>query len=175
MSSFELVFSRRFSMAHRLIAGCSAKCATPHGHNEIVTVKLVSLASRPLDQNANMVAEFAQAKASWHQWIDGAVDHALQLNSEDSLIEFFRQNEPDKLSRLLITPGDPTTEMLAVCFMSKLNTLLVKGKTWLTCIEVAIEETPTNTVVFNGNPSHHLGNRPAWWNRSDMSINDLSL
>ena len=33
-------FTRRFSMAHRLIADAGSKCAVPHGHNEFVTVTL---------------------------------------------------------------------------------------------------------------------------------------
>ena len=36
---FSLIFSRRYSMAHRLLSGGSPKCAVPHGHNETVTVK----------------------------------------------------------------------------------------------------------------------------------------
>lgn len=171
--SFKLVFSRRYSMAHRLISGCSAKCATPHGHNEVVTVRLAAIASRPLDQHINMVEEFAQAKATWHQWLDQCVDHAFQLSDQDPLIDYFRDLEPDKVSRLLITPGDPTTEMLAVCFMSKLNAFLQNDSSGLHCVEVTVEETPTNTVTFDGNPIHHLGLEPAWWNRPDFSINDL--
>ena len=42
---FSLIFSRRYSMAHRLLSGGSPKCAVPHGHNETVTVKLK--ATRP--------------------------------------------------------------------------------------------------------------------------------
>lgn len=168
-----LIFSRRYSMAHRLITGCSTKCATPHGHNEVATVRLAPIAPQPLDRNANMVEEFARAKATWHHWIDHHVDHAFQLSDRDPLIGFFQNSEPDKVSRLLVTAGDPTTEMLAVCFMSKLNAFLRHDRSGLICIEVAIEETPTNTVIFNGIPTHHLGSNPAWWNRPDYSINDL--
>ena len=46
---FSLVFSRRFAMAHRLLADASAKCAIPHGHNEVVTVRLVATRPLPLD------------------------------------------------------------------------------------------------------------------------------
>ena len=35
-----LEFTRRYAMAHRLLATKSAKCAIPHGHNEFVTVRL---------------------------------------------------------------------------------------------------------------------------------------
>ena len=39
-----LEFTRRYAMAHRLLATKSPKCAIPHGHNEFVTVRLAPLA-----------------------------------------------------------------------------------------------------------------------------------
>lgn len=178
-NDFTLVFRRRFSMAHRLIAGDSVKCSVPHGHNEFVSVRLEPVAAKPLDGAANMVESFARAKASWHGWIDGHVDHALQLSHRDPLIGYFRGHEPDKLPHLLITPGDPTTEALAACMMAKANALFAAERSPLRCVEVEIEETPTNTVVFRGAPDLHLDasylGRPGtpWWLRGDMSINDL--
>jgi 6-pyruvoyltetrahydropterin/6-carboxytetrahydropterin synthase len=176
---FGLVFSRRYSMAHRLRSAGSGKCAVPHGHNELVIVKLEATAARPLDGSSNMVEPFEIAKARWHRWIDEAVDHAFQLSDGDPLIDFFREREPDKLRHLLVTPGDPTTEVLAACFMAKLNAFLADDGGRLRCAEVRIEETPTNTVMFAGSPADFLPNRPArgrrspWWQRPDMSINDL--
>lgn len=169
---FNLVFTRRYCMAHRLPSGGSIKCAVPHGHNEFVTVRLEAIAPRPLDLRVNMVESFERAKSDWHRWIDDAVDHAFQLSADDPLIGFFRSHEPDKLERLLITPGDPTTEMLAACFMAKITAILAADGGRLRCTEVVIEETPTNTVTFTGDPAAFL---PAagWWNRADMSINDL--
>ena len=107
------------------------------------------------------------------------VDHALQLSDRDPLIGYFRQHEPERLARLLVTPGDPTTEMLAACFMAKLNAFLEKDGSFLRCVEVMVEETPTNTVTFSGDPAQVLperptaGNRADWWWRADGSINDL--
>lgn len=173
---FKLVFSRRYSMAHRLLSGASDKCAVPHGHNETVTVALVARRPGRLDGHANMVAPFEAAKRRWHAWIDGSVDHALQLAAGDPLIAYFRDREPQRLSRLLITPGDPTTEALAACFMAKLNAFLAADGELLTCTEVRIEETPTNSVVFDGDPEAMLPDVAAsapWWRRADDSINDL--
>jgi 6-pyruvoyltetrahydropterin/6-carboxytetrahydropterin synthase len=126
-----------------------------------------------------MVEPFEIAKAHWHRWIDEQVDHALQLSDRDPLIGYFRDHEPDRLARLLVTPGDPTTEMLAACFMAKLNAFLEKDGSFLRCVEVMVEETPTNTVTFAGDPAQVLPERPAagnradWWRRADSSINDL--
>ena len=176
---FSLVFTRRYSMAHRLIADAGTKCAVPHGHNELVTVRLQATTPRRLDGAANMVAPFDTAKARWHRWIDEQVDHAFQLSDRDPLIGYFRDHEPARLKRLLVTPGDPTSEMLAACFMAKLNAFLEDDGGTLRCVEVVVEETPTNTVTFSGDPSDVLperpatGNRPPWWRRSDASLNDL--
>lgn len=173
---FSLVFSRRYAMAHRLIAGGSEKCAIPHGHNEFVTVTLRATEPKPLDGKVNMVELFERAKSTWHRWIDGHVDHALQLSETDKLIDWFRDHEPQRLDRILVTPGDPTTEVLACCMMAKLKVLLAADGGRLDCTEIRIDETPTNTITFNGNPHDHLpetalGSR--WWQRADMSINDF--
>ncbi|TCZ63521.1 6-pyruvoyl trahydropterin synthase family protein [Roseicella aquatilis] len=170
---FELVFSRRFSMAHRLIAGAAEPCAIPHGHNEVVTVRLRAAVPMPLDGHANMVEPFERAKSRWHGWIDGCVDHALQLSAADPLLGWFRAQEPHRLSRILVTPGDPTTEMLAALFMAKLNAFLAADGGRLACVHLAIEETPTNTVTFAGDPLGVLPVRDGWWRRPDSSINDL--
>ena len=177
--SFRLEFSRRFSMAHRLIEGDSASCAVPHGHNETVTVTLVSATKAALDGRANMLEPFERAKGRWHAWIDGAVDHALQLNRRDPLIDYFRTHEPERLGRIMVFPGDPTTEALAACFKAKLSSFLTADGGRLSCAAVRIEETPTNAVIFDGDacrtlPGTHLvdGGTP-WWLRADESINDF--
>lgn len=173
---FNLLFSRRFTMGHRLIAGTSEKCAIPHGHNEIVTVRLRAVQSSRLDGAANMVEPFERAKAIWHRWIDDHIDHALQLSASDPLLGWFTEREPQRLGRILVTPGDPTTEMLACCMMAKIAAFLEEDGGRLSCAEIRIEETPTNTVTFDANPVHYLpvsSPSNAWWHRADMTINDL--
>jgi 6-pyruvoyltetrahydropterin/6-carboxytetrahydropterin synthase len=174
---FSLVFSRRYAMAHRLIAGLSEKCAVPHGHNEVVTVTLKAVSTAPLDGGANMVEPFERAKSTWHRWIDGHVDHSLHLSADDPLLDWFAEKEPHRLTRILVTPGDPITELLAVCMMAKLNSLLAADGGRLVCTSIRIDETPTNSVIFDGDSAACLPciplNRCSWWRRADMSINDL--
>ena len=173
---FSLVFNRRFAMAHRLISGLSEKCAVPHGHNEVVTVTLRAAAPAPLDGGANMVVPFERAKGTWHRWIDDHVDHSLHLSADDPLLEWFAAREPHRLPRILVTPGDPTTEVLAACMMAKLNAFLASDGGRLVCAEIRVDETPTNTVTFAGDPTAVLPRSPRrdpWWTRADMSINDL--
>ena len=38
------------------------------------------------------------------QMDDQAVDHSFHINKKDPIIEFFRENEPDLLTKLLVTP-----------------------------------------------------------------------
>ena len=174
--NFELIFERRFSMAHRLISGLSEKCSVPHGHNEYVKVFLRSKDSHALDQNTNMVKVFAEAKTKWHQFIDQHLDHAFQLNDRDPLIDFFKEKEPHKIKRLVITKGDPTTEMMSACLMAKVQNFLDNDQTNLICNKIELEETPTNSISLSGDYAflkHVKSGKEHWWNRADFSINDL--
>jgi 6-pyruvoyltetrahydropterin/6-carboxytetrahydropterin synthase len=63
--------------------------------------------------------------------------------------------------------------------MAKLNAFLEDQGERLRCVELTIEETPTNAVIFAGDPADALpeqtgANRMSWWRRPDMSINDLA-
>jgi 6-pyruvoyltetrahydropterin/6-carboxytetrahydropterin synthase len=94
------------------------------------------------------------------------------------MIGWFRTHEQQRLARLLVTPGDPTTEMLAACFMAKLNAFLAADGNDLHCVELMVEETPTNAVTFTGDPADALperGGGACWWLRADDNINDLDL
>jgi 6-pyruvoyltetrahydropterin/6-carboxytetrahydropterin synthase len=175
MSGFSLEFTRRYCMAHRLLAGIAPKCAFPHGHNEYVRVKLAPRDTLPLDGVGNMVEEFGAAKRMWHQWIDDAVDHSFQLSERDPLVEYFLEQEPAAIPRLLITPGDPTTECLAACFFEKLTAFLREQNSLLECKSIKISETPTNAVTLDATSASVLPAMPyvPWWRRADMTINDL--
>ncbi|WP_374572840.1 6-pyruvoyl tetrahydropterin synthase family protein [Phenylobacterium sp.] len=170
-----LEFSRRYSMAHRLLADPSSKCLTPHGHDEVVTARLKP--TRPLDLGgSNMAASFERAKGRWHRWIDNQVDHAFQLNAADPLAAYFREHEPERLTRLMLFEGDPTTEALAVAFLLKLTAFLEADGGVFAAERVAIQETPTNRVVLSADDwaAHGGGWAPgAWARRADPSLNDL--
>lgn len=172
----DLVFTRRFSMGHRLIHGASESCALPHGHNEFVTVRLKSTAPARLDGHANMPVSFQTAKQTWHRFVDERLDHALQLAGDDPLLAWFKAHEPTRAARIVVTPGDPTTELMTCLLMAKVNAFLLAEGGVLRCSELSIEETPTNTVSFDGDPAdfipHSSSGQTHWWNRPDMSISD---
>ncbi len=171
-----LEFTRRYAMAHRLLADPNSKCIVPHGHNEFVTVRLAPT-TRFRFGGANALAPFEQLKARWHGWIDGAVDHALQLNKADPLIVYFRDHEPARLPRIMTFEGDPTTEALAAAFWLKLSAFLDAEGLPFTVESVRVEETPTNTAVLTRDlfdPAHCGLGENAWPRRADMSINEFS-
>ncbi len=170
-----LEFTRRYAMAHRLLATQSPKCAIPHGHNEFVTVRL-----DPTDKftfsATNSAAPFGQIKHRWHDWIDDHVDHALHLGENDPLIGYFREREPALLKQIMTFQGDPTTEALAACFFLKLSAFLADDGLPFAVREVRIEETPTNTVVVvreTFEPASCGLRKDAWPWRADTSINDF--
>ena len=168
-----LNFSRRYSMAHRLLHDPSSKCLTPHGHDEVVTITLRPLTAMALGAG-NMSASFAEAKGAWHAWIDDWVDHALQLNAEDPLLGYFQANEPNQLTRIMVFRGDPTTEALAIAFFRKLSVLLA-AQGLFAVEELSVQETPTNAVTVTEADVGALGDwSPGdWATRADASLNDL--
>ena len=83
---FTLRFSRRYSMAHRLLSGVAPNCRVPHGHDEVVTVDIVESSNAGLDGKTNMLVEFEQVKGRWFKWIDKAVDHSFHLGDGDPLV-----------------------------------------------------------------------------------------
>lgn len=172
----DLIFTRRFSMGHRLIHGASEPCALPHGHNEFVTVRLEPVSPAPLDGHGNMPVSFQKAKTTWHRFVDERLDHALQLAEDDPLLAWFRKEEPARAARIVVTPGDPTTELMVCLLKAKLDVLLEADGGLLRCTTLTLQETPTNTVEFSGDPLPFIPETRApadcWWRRADMSISD---
>lgn len=173
--SFILKFERRFIMAHRLYSECSPKCVIPHGHNEYIRISLAARDEKAIDRDVNMVAAFHKVKSIWHHFIDNHLDHTFQLRDDDPLIEYFKAHEEKQLSRIVTTPGDPTTECMCACLMAKLQTLLDSTDTDLECVEFELEETPTNTVILAGANAYekHLPQGDYWYYRADNTINNF--
>jgi len=170
-----LEFTRRYAMAHRLLAMNSPKCAIPHGHNEFVTVRLDPLAPFTFSET-NAAAPFHAVKRRWHRWIDEHVDHTLHLGEDDPLIAYFREREPARLAQVMTFQGDPTTEALAACFWLKLAAFIADDGLPFAVREVRIEETPTNTVIVTRDtfdPAACGLREAAWPRRADVSINDF--
>jgi len=166
-------FTRRFSMAHRLIADATSRCAVPHGHNEYVKVTLEPTTEIEFG-GSNYAASFAQLKTRWHRFVDRSLDHAFQLNLNDPLLTFFKDHEPHRLNQVLTIDGDPTTEALVIALWRKLEAIILDEGLPFRLTELAIEETPTNTVLSRGLSAAERAWSPgAWCDRADNSINDI--
>lgn len=165
----KMIFTRRFEAAHRLLSDKSLKCQMPHGHSFQVKVSIESTNPQPLDNDVNMVEEFGAAKKKWHNWIDECVDHSMMFNSKDPMWRYVKDFVPH--GRILLTPGDPTTEMVCVLFMAKCNAFLIaEHGNKLRCTHIEVVETATNSVSFDGDPHQHISTAfDAWWNRADNS------
>ncbi len=172
---FALEFNRRYSMAHRLNSGIAPNCQVPHGHDEVVTVELAEKSNAGLDPETNMLVEFSRIKGRWFQWIDKSVDHSFHLGHKDPLITYFKENEAHLIPKLLVTPGDPTTELRAACYAAKLAAFLAEENPNFFCSRLAIQETPTNAVLFRPSFATDVVAAGAehWWNRPDLSINEF--
>jgi 6-pyruvoyltetrahydropterin/6-carboxytetrahydropterin synthase len=170
-----LTFSRRYAMAHRLLSDPQSKCATPHGHDQVVSVRLRP--TRGLDVGgSNMAAPFDRVKRRWHGWIDGQVDHALHLNLTDPLLDYFRANEPAQAGRIMTFRGDPTTEALVVAFWRKLEAFIAADDLPFVLEALTVQETPTNAVSLDAEGAARVGawSPGDWCDRADESLNDLA-
>ena len=162
-------------MAHRLLSDPASRCAVPHGHNEFVHVVLATDAEMDFG-GSNFVASFETLKGRWHAFIDKAVDHAFQMNGADPMLAWFRENEPQRVPRLMVFEGDPTTDAFAVALRRKLDAILAVDGSPYRCIELTLEETPTNAILIG----EHLSAAErgwmagSWMDRPDLSINDIS-
>lgn len=171
----KIEFTRRFSMAHRLLAEEHSKCAIPHGHNEYITVIFSPIEAVALDAKKNMVAPFASLKKTWHRFIDEAVDHSLQLSIDDPLLRYFQEHEPNRLEQVMVTPGDPTTEVVCMLLSHKCRAFLKAENHPFELHSLSIEETPTNKVTLASDDRVQIdGDFSSWWfHRPDLTINDF--
>lgn len=175
----KIEFTRRWEGAHRFIEGDTrgTLCSQPHGHSWHVIAEVGVFTDFCLDQEINTIIPFASVKKVWHGWIDHVIDHSLMLNAHDPLLEFMLKDNPG--GRYVVMPGDPTTEIVCITFMSKLNAFLLDIRADLYCEKITIKETPTNSISFKGDPAVHLpgakDTRIFWWNRADMTSHDLEI
>jgi len=177
-ATFSLEFTRRFEAAHRFFGGDSIRCQSLHGHSWEVTVVIESnldpAIANPLARKERMLAEFGATKQAWHEFVDTTLDHSVMLNEADPLIHYLRKKEPGH--RIVATPGNPTTELLAALFKSKVNVFLRHTSNELLCGRVRLRETPTNTVEL-AHYGRYLDGLPTsskhWWNQPNNSGSDI--
>lgn len=164
----ELRFKYRFEAAHRFTQSTSPACMTPHGHTWYATLHLQTSAT--LNKN-DMSVEFHQVKSEWKSLITNTFDHSFMVNMTDPLIESVSQIHPT--ARLILFPGDPTTELIALLLFNKCEMFMTQSQ-WNQQIVVSgitIDETPTNSIhcdraFFLKNVTKYSKYK-GWWNTSN--------
>lgn len=166
----ELKFRYRFEAAHRFVNSASVQCMTPHGHTWHATLHLEAKRNE-LDEN-DMVAEFSQLKSYWKKLITEVFDHSYMCNEEDALIPVLKTTHSE--CRLLVFPGDPTTELISVMMFAKMQNYVQNSEIrhFVRITGINIEETPTNSLTCDRefyeeciNQYHRPDN---WWNSLDV-------
>lgn len=142
---------------------------TPHGHTWYATLNLQS--SSPLNAN-DMAVEFHQLKGEWKDLITNVFDHSFMCNMNDPLVEPLLKIHAD--ARLILFPGDPTTELISLLLFSKCEKFLEnsKWKDQVTVAGITIDETPTNSIhcdraYYKENISRYAA-FSGWWTTADM-------
>lgn len=166
----ELRFKYRFEAAHRFTQSTSPACMTPHGHTWYATLHLQTQA--PLNKN-DMSVEFHQLKSEWKDLISNVFDHSFLCNSHDPLVESLLKVHKD--ARLMLFPGDPTTELIALLLFHKCEHFLLNSA-WKKDVAVSgitIDETPTNSIHCDR--SFYLENisrysaYSGWWSTAEIT------
>lgn len=165
----ELRFKYRFEAAHRFTQSTSPSCMTPHGHTWYATLHLQTQA--PLNTN-DMSIEFHQLKGSWKDLITNVFDHSFMCNASDALIAPLL--DIHSKARLVLFPGDPTTELISLLLFSKCEQFILNSQ-WKNDIVVSgitIDETPTNSIhcdrsFYIENISRY-STHTGWWSIPDI-------
>lgn len=164
-------FRYRFESAHRFLNAESPSCQTPHGHTWYATLKWRSAADA-LDA-CNMLGEFQKLKDGWKKFITETADHSFFHHQNDPIVPVLRREIPG--FRGLPFPGDPTTEIIAVLFLRKAQTLAQdRGIKNVIPFAVEIRETPVNAVEVTVEDAifrHTVANLPerGWWSVADTA------
>ena len=164
-----LRFTRRFCMAHRLIEGQSKKCATPHGHNQLVTVELEPAGGARLDGSANMVAGVRRREIKLARLCRQSARSQPPAQRPGPTAG----DRPRRVSAVAACglSWRPTTELLAALLMAKCQALTTAAlpEASLVCKRIELVETPTNAVIFEGDPAEVVPIAHGWWLRPDNS------
>ena len=137
----KITFSHRFEAAHRFL-DAQTKCSTPHGHTWWIHLTLEHKLDN-MQSGKNYAEDFGPLKKEWRAFIDSQLDHHFFLNSKDPLKDYILKLIPD--ARLKLTPGDPTTEAIALILFNKAEEIF-KPFNGIKPFSIKLQETPTNAV-----------------------------
>lgn len=146
MDPAEVVFTRKFSAAHR-IAADPGVCQRVHGHNYKVEISVRRL---PMAQDATSVSTstgFVVPADVIKKLVDKKYDHKLILAENDDVLSWNVRHADDWIVR---TPGPPSTENLArwICDDVLSTMKLLHGT--IIVVHVTVWETDTIRATAQG-------------------------
>jgi len=168
---FSTSFSYRFEAAHRFIDSSSIRCATPHGHSWNAEIEFK--ASEFQLDNSMMLHEFTSLKSAWKTFIHETVDHSFFIHHRDPILQSLVKEYPP--NRLLIFPGNPTTELVAALFLRKCVVMhdSLQAKSTVAPSKIIIRETETNSISLSNFEYesfmrlNQIDKFAGWWNSVD--------
>lgn len=127
------------SCGHRVF-GHESKCAHLHGHNYRVhfTVEAVELDS------VGRVLDFSVIKSRLCMWLEDNWDHRFLLWTEDDLLYYLRNADPDGVVEV---PFNPTAERMAEYLVTVIGPRQLQG-TGCQLVACRIEETRKCAAEF---------------------------
>lgn len=130
-----LKIRHNIEVAHRLSL-TPGKCENIHGHSMWVVAELEGTVD---DHGMLLGIDFGEAKALFRSYLDNQFDHHLLLNKDDTILT-------SMLPGLMTTPGDPTTENIAMWIGEWcLGTFAARG---IERIRVEVWETQVNSATW---------------------------
>ncbi|WAC05415.1 MAG: 6-carboxytetrahydropterin synthase [Methanoregula sp.] len=118
----------QFDASHRLLH-YEGKCASLHGHRWKAEVWMEG---EP-DATTGILIDYNTIKEIIEKY-----DHQIILNAKDPMIACIK-----KFQRVITTPGEPTSELLAALIRDNLNTYCRAHKVTAKVTKVRVWESPT--------------------------------
>lgn len=132
-------------------------------------------------------ADFDYALTKWRYWFENAVNKcvAFDTNNDNALSILLDEDSAKRVGNvLMLTPDDPSDEVLGALFQSKMNAL---GGGKVICVAMEIQSSnmqglsftlvgdhapylPATTEAWLGGPSFYT---TPWWTRDDGSCIDV--
>lgn len=108
-----------FAAAHRLISGYKGKCASLHGHNYNLRIKITA----PKLDKSGFIVDITEAKKTLNAWVNQNLDHGVLVSQIDQSLLAFLKQENQKYY-LIPEQKNTTLENLSTHLYEIFNTLL---------------------------------------------------
>ncbi len=173
-------FTNQFSMSRRMILTKGPEQGLIRGH--FAEVKVVCRSKTNFLPGPNTSPFVDTARNIWDTWIL-CLNNSLHCMTEDPLVTFFQNEQPNKLNHIVTTPGDPTAEMLTMLMARKFKALC-HNILHLESIAFSVDALEATTLDFPLTSTDDAkivefmtapDNVENWWDKNDMSVNIFGI